>query len=71
MVYSTHLPTETFSPLTVVNHTTATGHPFYDIFVPQKVPVSKISDDVIACDLRFPPPQTKNPGHAYALVVVF
>ena len=33
---------------------------FYDIFVPLKVLLSKISDDVIACDLGFaPPPQAK------------
>ena len=30
---------------------TASDLPFYDIFAPQKVPFSKISDDVIACDL--------------------
>ena len=27
----------------------------------------KIFDDVIACDLRFIPPPTRNPGYAYAL----
>ena len=33
---------------------------FYDIIAPQKVPLSKISDNVIACDLWFapPPPQS-------------
>ena len=31
----------------------------------EKVPFSKISDDVIACDLRFGPPPIKNPGYAY------
>ena len=30
--------------------------PSYDIFVPQKVPLLKIFDDVIACDLWFGPP---------------
>ena len=33
--------------------------PFHDIFVPQKVPLSKVSDDVIVCDLWFAPPQSK------------
>ena len=32
------------------NQVIASNLPFYDIFVPQKVPLSKISDDVIACD---------------------
>ena len=61
---------ETFLPITLVNHTSATGHhPIYDIFVPQKVPLSKISHDVAAYDLWYPP--IKNPGYAYVLVVVF
>ena len=30
--------------------------PSYDIFVPQKVPLLKTFDDVIACDLWFGPP---------------
>ena len=38
---------------------TASDLPFYDIFAPQKVPFSKISDDVILCDLWFGPPQSK------------
>ena len=39
---------------------TASDLPFYDIFAPQKITFSKISDDVIACDLWFgPPPQSK------------
>ena len=38
---------------------TASDLPFYDIFAPQKVTFSKISDDVIACDLWFGPPQSK------------
>ena len=45
--------------------TTASDLLFYDIFAPQKVPFLKISDDVIACDLRFGPPPIKNPGYAY------
>ena len=35
---------------------TASDLPFYNIFAPQKVPLLKISDDVIACDLWFEPP---------------
>ena len=35
-------------------------------FAPQKITFSKISDDVIACDLWFGPPPIKNPGYAYA-----
>ena len=45
--------------------TTASYLPFYDIFAPQKHPILKISDDVIACDLWFGPPPIKNPGYAY------
>ena len=33
--------------------------PSYDIFVPQKVSLLKIFDDVIACDLWFRPPNQK------------
>ena len=33
-------------------------------FVPQKVTLSKISDDGIAYDLWFRPPPIKNPGYA-------
>ena len=44
----------------------ASDLPFYDIFAPQKVTFSKISDDVIAWDLWFGPPPIKNPGYAYA-----
>ena len=47
------------------NQATATDLPLYDIFVPQKVRLLKISDDVIACDFRFGPP-IKNFGYAYA-----
>ena len=38
---------------------------FYDIFAPQKIPVLKISDDVIACDLWFGSPPIKNSGYAF------
>ena len=38
---------------------------FYDIFAPQKVPFSKISDDVIACGLWFGSPPIKNLVYAY------
>ena len=44
--------------------TTASDLPFYNIFAPQKLPVLKISDDVIACDLG---PPIKNPGYAYGV----
>ena len=39
----------------------------YDIFAPQKLLLLKISDDVIASDLWFGPPPTKNPGYAYVV----
>ena len=48
------------------NQATASDLPFYDIFVPQKVPLSEISDDFNACDFWFAPPPIKNPGYAYA-----
>ena len=38
---------------------TASDLPFYDIIAPQKLPLSKIFDDVIACDLCFGPSQSK------------
>ena len=38
------------------NQASASDLPLYDIFVPQKVFLLKISDDVIACDLWFEPP---------------
>ena len=50
---------ETFLPLTLVNQNMATGQPFYDIFVPQNVPLSKISDYVTAYDFWFAPLQSK------------
>ena len=37
-------------------HALAADLPFYNIFVLKKVPPSKISDDVIVCDLWFAPP---------------
>ena len=43
------------------NQATASDHTFYDIFVPQKVPLSKISDDVIACHFWFGPPPNQKP----------
>ena len=36
----------------------ASDLPFYDMFVPQKLPLSKTFDNVIACDL-WSPPQSK------------
>ena len=48
------------------NQATASDLPFYDIFVPQKFPLSKISDDVTACDFWFAPTPIKNAGYAYA-----
>ena len=39
---------------------TASDLPLYDIFAPQKVPLLKISDDVIGCDLWFGPPPQSN-----------
>ena len=42
---------------------------FYNIFSPQKVPLLKISDDLIACDLLFAPlPPIKNPPNAYCFL---
>ena len=46
----------------------ASDLPSYDIFASQKVPLSKISDDVISCDLWFGPTTIKNSGYAYALI---
>ena len=49
----------------------ASDLPFYVIFVPQNVPLLKISDDVVAYDLWFgPQPQIKNPGYAYGVKCV-
>ena len=49
------IPAGCFTPLTLVNQTTAFDLSFYDILVPQKVNLSKVSDDVIACDLWIGP----------------
>ena len=54
----------------MVNQTTAFGLLFYNIFVPQKVPLSKMFDDVITCHLWFYPTPIKNPGYAYSLTVI-
>ena len=56
------IPLENFQ---VPNQATASNLPFCDIFVPQKVLLLKISDDVIACDFWFGPSPIKNPGYAY------
>ena len=45
---------------------TASDLSFYDIFAPQKVPLLKISDDVIASDLWFGHTPVKNSCYAYA-----
>ena len=54
--------------VTCQHQATASDLPFYDIFGPTKMSCFKVSDDVIACDLWFPPP-IKNPGYVYAAVV--
>ena len=46
---------------------TATNLPIYNILVAQKVPLSKITEDVITCDLV--PPQSKILATAMPLVV--
>ena len=48
------------------NQASASDHSLYDIFDPQKVPLLKTSDDVIACDLWFELPPIKIPGYAYS-----
>ena len=53
------------SPFTKIlakcHQATASDLPFYDIFAPQKITFSKISDDVIGCDLWFgSPPNQKS-----------
>ena len=42
------------------NQATASDLPFYDIFAPQKIPLLKIFDDVIKCDLWLAPPNQKS-----------
>ena len=44
-------------------HAKASNLAIYNIFVPQKVSLLKIPDDVISRYLWFPP--IKNPGYAY------
>ena len=53
------------NPGKVCHQATASDLPFYDIFAPQKITFSQISDDVIACDLWFGPLPINNPGYAY------
>ena len=55
------------SKILVMCNTQATTSdlPVYKIFVPQKVSLSKISDDMITCDLWFAPPPIKNPDYVY------
>ena len=45
--------------VTCQHQATAFDLPFYDIFAPTKNSCFEVSDDVIACDLRFGPPQSK------------
>ena len=45
--------------------------PSYDIFVPQKIPLLKIVDDVIACDFWFGSPSIKNSGYACELEIAW
>ena len=54
----------------IVPISAASELPFYDIFATQTVPLSKISDDVIACDLWFCPPPIKTSGYAYKIYCV-
>ena len=77
IVYSAHIPIYTFalfifglSPLPIAKswlrantQATAFDLPIYNIFVPLKVPLSKISEDVITCDLV--PPNQKSWLHLY------
>ena len=43
--------------------------PSYNIFVPQKLPLLKIFDDVISCDLWFRLNPIKNSGYANELEI--
>ena len=45
--------------------------PFYDIFVPQKLPRWKNFDDVISCDLWFRSPPIKHSGYANSLEIAW
>ena len=49
--------------------TTISNLPFYDIFVPQKLPLWKNFDDVISCDLWFRHPTIKNSGYTNELEI--
>ena len=49
------------NPSCARNQATASDHPIYDIFARKKFFISKLFDDVIACNLVSYPP-TKNPG---------
>ena len=68
-----HISTINLAPLPLAKilvicqrQATALYLPFYNIFVPEKVPLLKIFDDVIACNLWFAPsPPIKNFGQAY------
>ena len=51
--------------VTCQHQATAFDLPFYDVFAPTKNSCFEVSDDVIACDLRFGPPPIKNPGYVY------
>ena len=59
--------TSTFNKIQVnCQQAMALDLPSYDIFAPQKVPLLKISDDVIACTVVCDlPPLIKNLGYAY------
>ena len=65
----THVSRFRYFHLLILVHTqtTASGLQFYDIFVPQKVPFSKICNDVIANNLWFGSPPIKNRGNANAV----
>ena len=82
--YSTHLLSQTFalsnyqfSPSTFskvlgeCQQATALDLAFYDNFAPQKLPLLKIFDDVIAGELWFGPHPIKNLGYANAMNTIF
>ena len=80
LLCSTRLPIQTFSHfnywfkpspvneflVTCQHHATVSDLPFYDIFATHKNSSVEVSDHVIACDLWFEPPPTKNSGYANA-----
>ena len=53
------------------NHAKASNLPLYNIFALQKVPLLKISDDVIACDLWFGLSQSKFAAKPTSLDAMF